>query len=69
MDDVLSDKFRVAPVGQAVAFKDNDIVYRLFPEGSETIKDGLPDMWDLEPVFTKDENCEKRFLIPGVYHK
>lgn len=32
---ILSDKFRVAPVGQAVAIKDKDIVSRLFPNGQE----------------------------------
>lgn len=41
---VLSDEFRVAPVGQAVAIKDKDLVYRLFPEWSQTIKDGLADV-------------------------
>lgn len=69
LGDVLSDKFRVAPVGQAVAIKDKDIVYRLFPEWSETIKDGLIDARNLEPVYLKGENEEKGFLVPGVYHK
>ena len=69
LGDVLSDEFRVAPVGQAVAIKDKDIVYRLFPEWSETIKEGLADMRDLEPVYTKNENGEKGVLVPGVYHK
>lgn len=69
LGDVLSDKFRVAPVGQAVAIKDKDIVYRLFPEWSETIKDGLADVRNLEPIYTKNENGEKGFLVPGVYHK
>lgn len=69
LDNVLSDKYRVAPVGQAVAITDKDIVYRLFPEWSETIKDGLVDMRDLEPVYTKNENGQKGFLVPGVYHK
>lgn len=66
---VLSDKFRVAPVGQAVAIKDKDIVYRLFPKWSETIKDGLVDVRSLEPVYMKNENGEKGFLVPGVYYK
>lgn len=66
---VLSDEFRVAPVGQAVAIKDKDLVYRLFPEWSQTIKDGLADVRDLQPVYTKSENGEKGFLIPGVYYK
>ncbi len=65
----LSDEFRVAPVGQAVAIKDKDLVYRLFPEWSQTIKDGLADVRDLQPVYTKSENGEKGFLIPGVYYK
>ena len=69
LGDVLSDKSRVAPVGQAVAIKDKDIVYRLFPEWSEKIKDGLADVRDLEPVYTKDANDKKGFLVPGVYHK
>ena len=66
---ILSDKFRVAPVGQAVAIKDKDIVSRLFPEWSGTMKDGLADVRDLEPVYTRSENGEKGFLVPGVYHK
>ncbi len=69
LGDVLSDKFSVAPVGQAVAIKDKDIVYRLFPEWSKTIKDGLADARNLEPVYMKSENEEKGFLVPGVYHK
>ena len=69
LSGVLSDQFRVAPVGQAVAIMDKDIVYRLFPEWSETIKDGLADVRDLQPVYMKNENGEKGFLIPGVYYK
>ena len=69
LGDVLSDKFRVAPVGQAVAIKDKDIVYRFFPKWSETIKDGLADVWNLEPICTKNESREKGFLVPGVYQK
>lgn len=33
------------------------------------MKDGLADVRDLEPVYTKSENGEKGFLVPGVYHK
>lgn len=69
LGDTLSDEFRVAPVGQAVAIRDKNIVYRLFPEWSDTITDGLANVRDLEPVYTKNENGEKGFLIPGVYHK
>lgn len=69
LGDALSDKFCVAPVGQAVAIKDKDIVYRLFPEWSETIKDGLVDLRNLEPIYMNNENEEKGFLVPGVYHK
>lgn len=69
LGDVLSNKFCFAPVGQAVAIEDKDIVYRLFPEWSETIKDGLADVRNLEPVYTKNENGEKGFLVPGVYYK
>lgn len=66
---VLSDKYCVAPVGQAVAIKDKDIVYRLFPEWSKTIKDGLVDARELEPIYTKNENGKKGILVPGVYYK
>ena len=69
LNGVLSEEFRVAPIGQAVAIKDKNIVNRLFPEWSETIKDGLADVRDLQPVYTKSENGEKGFLIPGVYYK
>ena len=69
LNGVLSEEFRVAPIGQAVAIKDKNIVYRLFPEWSETIKDGLADVRDLQPAYTKSENGEKGFLIPGVYYK
>lgn len=69
LGNVLSAEFRVAPVGQAVSIMDKDIVYRLFPEWSETIKDGLADARNLEPVYTKNENGEKGGLVPGVYHK
>lgn len=69
LGNVLSDNFRVAPVGQAVAISDKGIVYRLFPELSGTIKDGLIDVRDVEPVYTKDQNGEKGGLVPGVYHK
>lgn len=69
LGNALSDKFCVAPVGQAVAIKDKDIIHRLFPEWSEKIKDGLADVRNLEPVYTKNENEEKGFLVPGVYHK
>lgn len=66
---VLSDKYCVAPVGQAVAIKDKDIVYRLFSEWSKTIKDGLVDARELEPIYTKNENGKKGILVPGVYYK
>lgn len=69
LGDKLSDKFRVAPVAQAVAIKDRNIVYRLFPEWLETTKDGLVDIRELEPVYTKSENEEQGFLVPGVYQK
>ena len=62
LGDVLSDKFRVAPVGQAVAIKDKDIVYRLFPEWSETIKDGLADVRNLEPISQKMKMGKRDFL-------
>lgn len=65
----LTDKFCVAPIGQAVAIRDKDIIYRLFPEWSEKIKDGLVDIRSLEPVYMKNENDEKGVLIPGVYYK
>ena len=65
----LSNEFRVAPIGQAVAIRDKDIVSRLFPEWSKTIKDGLADICELEPVYKKGRNGEKGFLVPGVYQK
>lgn len=70
LGDTVSENFCVAPVGQAVAIVDKDIIYRLFPEWSETTKDGLVDLRELTPVYTKNrENGEKGFLIPGVYYK
>lgn len=69
LSGILSNEFRVAPVGQAVAIQDKDLVYRLFPEWSKTTQDGLADVRDLQPVYTKSENGEKGFLIPGVYYK
>lgn len=69
LSDVLSDRYHVAPVGQAVAIKDKNIVYRLFPEWSHAIKDGLVNIRDLEPVYIKSENGQNKFLVPGVYHK
>lgn len=69
LSGILSNEFRVAPVGQAVAIQDKDLVYRLFPEWSKTIQDGLADVRDLQPVYTKNENGENGILIPGVYYK
>lgn len=69
LGDKLSEEFCVAPVGQAVAINDKNIVYRLFPEWSEKIKDGLVDIRELDPVYTKDENGQKGVLVPGLYCK
>lgn len=69
LGDALSNTFRVAPVGQAVAIRDKDIVCRLFPEWTETFRDGLADVKDLEPVYSKNEDGNKGFLIPGVFYK
>ncbi len=69
LGDTLSNTFRVAPVGQAVAIKDKDIVHRLFPEWTGTFKDGLADAKNLEPVYSTNEDGEKGSLIPGVFYK
>lgn len=65
----LSESFSVAPIGQAVALKDTGIVSRLFPEWVKTFSDGLVDARELEPVYSKNENGEKGFIIPGVFIK
>ena len=66
---VLSNKFSVAPVSQAVAIKDKDIIYRLFPDWIESIKDGLVDLRELESVYIRNNEDSKGVLVPGVYHK
>lgn len=65
----ITDSFRVAPVGQAVAIKDNGIVRRLFPEWTETFKDGLTDIKELKPIYSTTTDGKKGVLIPGVYLK
>lgn len=69
LGDKLSSNFRVAPVGQAVAIGDKDIVRRLFPEWTEKFKDGLVDAKELEPIYTVNEDGSKGILIPGLYLK
>lgn len=69
LKDVITDSFRVAPIGQAVAIKDNDIVKRLFPEWINNFKDGLTDINELESVYSTTTDGEKGVLIPGVYFK
>ena len=69
LGDMVSDSFRVAPVGQAVAIKDNGIVQRLFPEWTESFKDGLADINELESVYSTTADGEKGVLIPGVFLK
>ena len=66
---VLTDSFRVAPIGQAVAIKDNDIVKRLFPEWTDNFKDGLTDIKELNSVYSTTTDGDKRVLIPGIYYK
>lgn len=69
LGNIVSDSFRVAPIGQAVAIRDKGIINRLFPEWVETFKDGLVDVKDLEPVYSKNKDGEECFLIPGVFYK
>ena len=56
LGDMVSDSFRVAPVGQAVVIKDNGIVQRLFPEWTESFKDGLADINELESVYSTTDD-------------
>ena len=69
LGDVVSDSFRVAPIGQAVAIKDKGIVQRLFPEWTDSFKDGLTDINELESVYSTTVDGEKGVLIPGVFLK
>ena len=69
LNDFKSDKIKVAPIGQATAIIDKDIVTKVFPELVEKIEDGLIDLRLLEPVYQKDENGKDSFLISGVYKK
>ena len=64
---VLSDEFAIAPVGQAVAIRDKEIVKKLFPEWTETFKDGLVNARELQAVYSVTKTGEKGCLIPGVY--
>lgn len=66
---VITDSFRVAPIGQAVAIKDNDIVKRLFPEWTDNFKNGLTDIKELNPVYSVTTDGDTGVLIPGVYYK
>lgn len=66
---VLSDSRQVAPIGQAVAIKESGIIRRIFPEWVDTFKDGLTDIKELEPVYSKTDKGEKGHLIPGVFYK
>lgn len=66
---VITDSFRVAPIGQAVAIKDNDIVKRLFPEWTDNFKNGLTDIKELNPVYSITTDGDTGVLIPGVYYK
>lgn len=69
LSDYLSADFKIAPVGQAVAISDKEIVKKLFPEWVETFKDGLVNARELQAVYSKTTNGEKGVLIPGVYEK
>lgn len=64
-----TDKITVAPIGQATAFIDKDIVIRVFPELAEQIKDGLIDLRLLDPVYKNNDSGEDAFLVPGVYKR
>ena len=69
LGDCKTDKTRVAPIGQAVAVIDENIVTKVFPELTEQISDGLIDLRLLEPTYKTDEDGESRILVPGVYKR
>ena len=64
---IISDEFTIAPIGQAVAIRDKEIVKKLFPEWTESFKDGLVNARELQAVYSMTKTGEKGFLIPGVY--
>ncbi len=63
LEGIITNQYQVAPIQEAVAIYDTDIVKKLFPEWTNGFKDGLTDINDLEPVYLKD------ILIPGVFRK
>lgn len=69
LNGLLTEEYKVAPVGQAVAIRDKEIVNRLFPEWTASFKDGLVNARELQAVYSHTEEGEKGFLIPGVYIK
>lgn len=69
LNGILSDEFKVAPIGQAVALRDKDVVKRLFPEWTNTFKDGMVNVRELQSVYSMTDTGEKGILIPGVYKK
>ena len=64
-----TSRSKVAPIGQAVAIIDENIVIKVFPEISEQIKDGLIDLRLLEPVYKNNSSGSDGLLIPGVYKR
>lgn len=69
LKEYLSEEYKVAPIGQAVAIRDKEIVKRLFPEWVDTFKDGLVNARELQPVYSTTTDGERGVLIPGVYEK
>jgi len=69
LNGILSDNYKVAPIGQAVALRDKGVIKRLFPEWADTFKDGLVNVRELQSVYSITETGEKGFLIPGIYKR
>ena len=69
LGDYKTDNTKVAPIGQAVAVIDENIVLKVFPDLVEHINDGLIDLRLLEPVYEKNDSGENVFLVPGVYKR
>lgn len=64
-----TDKIDVAPIGQATAIIDKEIVINVFPEFVEQINDGLIDLRLLDPVYKKNSDGQDTYLVPGVYKR
>lgn len=67
LKDVINDSFQVAPIGQAVAIRDKDIVKRLFPEWVGSFKDGLTDIREMDSVYSITSDGKKGVLRKREY--